>query len=128
IDQIQSGRISAAHDLSEGGLLVTVAEMLFGGDGFGVNLNLPSLGLGGRFDALLFGESQGRVVVAVQSADADALLSAAKDAEVEALDIGVVNSIGRFQASVTGNTVIDAETVELQGIWENAIPNAMDHA
>ncbi|MFP6886766.1 MAG: AIR synthase related protein, partial [Opitutales bacterium] len=128
IDQIQSGRISAAHDLSEGGLLVTVAEMLFGGDGFGVNLNLPSLGLAGRFDALLFGESQGRVVVAVQPADADALLSAAKDAEVEALDVGVVNSIGRFQASVTGKTVIDAETVELQGIWENAIPNAMDHA
>ncbi len=128
IDQIQAGRISAAHDLSEGGLLVTVAEMLFGGDGFGVNLNLPSLGSAGRLDALLFGESQGRVVVAVQPADADALLSVAKNFGVEAVILGAVNSIGRFQAAVVGKTAIDAETVELRGIWENAIPNAMGHA
>jgi phosphoribosylformylglycinamidine synthase II len=66
ISQIESGKIKAAHDLSEGGFMVCLAEMLFGDNKLGVSLSIPEAE---RLDATLFGESQGRVIVAVKPSD-----------------------------------------------------------
>ena len=74
IAQIEKGKISAAHDISEGGLLVCLAEMLFDGDGLGASLSTSELGKSGRLDALLFGESQGRALVAVRQEDREDIL------------------------------------------------------
>jgi phosphoribosylformylglycinamidine synthase len=79
ISQIQAGCVSAAHDVSEGGLLVTVAEMLFDDKTLGVDINLGSRGPSNRFDALLFGESQGRAVLAVKQESVSDVLSAARE-------------------------------------------------
>ena len=51
-----------AHDCSDGGLAVALAEMCISG---GKGLAAPALELGGRLDAALFGEAQSRVVLAV---------------------------------------------------------------
>ncbi len=57
--------LASAHDCSEGGLAVAVAECAIG-SGLGVKADLSGLRKGElRDDALLFGESQGRVVVSV---------------------------------------------------------------
>ena len=66
ITEIEAGKIIAAHDLSEGGLLVCLAEMLFGENKLGASLSIPETG---RLDATLFGETQGQVLVAVSSSD-----------------------------------------------------------
>ena len=56
---ISNESVLAAHDVSEGGLLVALAEMLFGETGLGFSLSFDSHGPSGRLDSLLFGESQG---------------------------------------------------------------------
>src|SRR5690606_6827907 len=58
---IKSGLIRSAHDISEGGLFVTLCE-----SGFNNNLGFSIATAGGiRKDAFLFGEGQSRVVVSV---------------------------------------------------------------
>jgi phosphoribosylformylglycinamidine synthase subunit PurL len=83
--EILAGRVTACHDLSDGGLLVALAEMAMAG-GRGVRLeplpaNLP-------LQAYLFGEDQARYLL--ETADPDALLGAARAAGVPARLIGMV--------------------------------------
>ncbi|MBT5911121.1 MAG: phosphoribosylformylglycinamidine synthase II, partial [Opitutae bacterium] len=128
ISQIQAGQVSAAHDVAEGGLLVTVAEMLFDDETFGVDFNLQSRGPSNRLDALLFGESQGRVVLAVKQEHVSDVLSAARETGVDAVEIGTVNRNGRFQAMVGTETVLDIDVKGLRETWRNSIPHAMNKA
>ena len=127
ISQIQAGCVSAAHDVSEGGLLVTVAEMLFDDKTLGVDINLGSRGPSNRFDALLFGESQGRAVLAVKQECVSDVLSAARENGVDAEEIGTVNRNGRFQAIVGGETVLDVDVKVLRETWEHSITHAMNN-
>jgi len=81
---IESGRIDIVHDVSDGGLLIAIAEMaMASGLGAVVAMNDASL-------PMLFGEDQGRYVIAA-SEDAAALVVAdAKKANVDAVIIGTV--------------------------------------
>jgi phosphoribosylformylglycinamidine synthase len=81
--EIVGRRISACHDLSDGGLLVGLAEMCLAG-GTGVTLKLPE-GVA-LPHAFLYGEDQGRYLVATD--DGGALLAAAQAAGVPALPLG----------------------------------------
>ncbi len=80
---IDAGRVAACHDLSGGGLLVGVAEMAMAG-GVGATVEAPQGAV--PLHAWLFGEDQGRYVLAVT--DADAVLADAKTAKVPAAVIG----------------------------------------
>ena len=63
-EQIAFGRIKAAHDISDGGLLVALAEMALSGN-LGADINIP------ESDTLLawaFGEDQARYLVQVEDA------------------------------------------------------------
>ncbi len=71
---ILAGRVRACHDVSDGGLLVAVAEMAMAGGTGAVLLAQPE---GVAAHAYWFGEDQGRYVLAVE--DADALLHEADD-------------------------------------------------
>jgi phosphoribosylformylglycinamidine synthase len=83
--EIRAGRIAACHDLSDGGLLVAVAEMaMAGGRGAALDASPGDL----PRHAWLFGEDQGRYLVEV--ADPDAALWAARQAGVAARAIGAV--------------------------------------
>jgi len=81
--RILSGEIIACHDLSDGGLLVGVAEMAMAG---GVGVTLDSAVSGMPPQAYWFGEDQGRYLVAV--AGGAALLEAAESAGVPARLLG----------------------------------------
>ena len=80
---ILAGQVHACHDVSDGGLLVAVAEMALGGD---VGATLRDAPAGVMPHGFWFGEDQARYVLAV--ADADAALAAAEDAGVPALRLG----------------------------------------
>ncbi|MFP6900674.1 MAG: AIR synthase related protein, partial [Opitutales bacterium] len=123
--QIEASRITAAHDVSEGGLLVTVAEMLFENGGLGATVSLSSRGKSGRLDTVLFGESQGRVVVALKPDAIDAFLEAASTVSVQAETLGSVTTDGFMRVTVSGESVLEVSTVKLLEVWENAIPDAM---
>ena len=81
--QILAGAVRACHDLSDGGLLVAVAEMALAGE---VGVALDSVPDGIAPHAWWFGEDQGRYLAAVP--DAPALLAAASAAGVPARLLG----------------------------------------
>lgn len=128
LDTIAAGRIAAAHDCSEGGLLVCVAEMLFGRGGsagarlsFDVASNL-------RLDAALYGESHGRAVVAVTEANAAAVVAAAKAIGVPVVELGHTIDNPRLEVHIPGRLSLGWDVDDLESLWRNAIPRRMDRA
>jgi len=83
-DLILSGLVSACHDIADGGLLVTAAEMAIGG-GIGAEIDVASGSVPAH--AWLFGEDQARYLVA--TSDPDAVIAKAMAAGVSAAKIGV---------------------------------------
>ena len=84
-EQIREGRVVACHDLSDGGLAVAATEMCLA-SGIGARISVPvdSDGLFGW----LFGEDQGRYLLAVRPADAPRLLRDARERGVVARIVG----------------------------------------
>jgi phosphoribosylformylglycinamidine (FGAM) synthase-like enzyme len=68
---IDAGYVHACHDLSEGGLAVSLAEMAFtGGLGLEVDIGKVRVTEEIREDLLLFSESNGRLLVEISPRDA----------------------------------------------------------
>jgi phosphoribosylformylglycinamidine synthase len=82
---ILAGRVTACHDISDGGLLVAVAEMALAGD-IGAEVTPPADWDKRLLPDWLYGEDQGRYLLA--TADADAVLAAAEKAKVPAAVVG----------------------------------------
>ncbi len=80
---IADGKVSAAHDLSDGGLAAALAEMAMAGK-IGAVASAP----GGDSPANWFGEDQGRYLLAIPAATADAVIASAKAAGVPAAIVG----------------------------------------
>ena len=129
---IQSGLVKSAHDCSEGGLAVCVAEscmsQLVGRETprlIGAELDLsgfkqePAL----RLDALLFGETQSRVVVTCAPLDAVKVVERAKLMGVPAMQIGKVGGDKLVVKTASGESL--APVSELHDAWWNAIARAM---
>ncbi|MHA7063182.1 phosphoribosylformylglycinamidine synthase subunit PurL [Azospirillum argentinense] len=83
---IAEGLVVSSHDIQDGGLLVTVAEMAMAG-GIGATLS----GLDGADAGTLFGEDQGRYVLAVRADKAAAVQEKAKAAGVPVSVLGKTN-------------------------------------
>jgi len=86
-DLIAAGRVTTCHDVSDGGLLVAVAEMAMAG-GIGAAIDVPTETGQRPLHGWLFGEDQGRYVVAVPEDAADTLISDAETAGIAARRIG----------------------------------------
>ena len=101
--RMADGLVGACHDVSDGGLLVAVAEMALAG-GIGADIVVPD----GKWRAhdWLFGEDQGRYVI--QTADAEAVLRAAAAAGVPAMVIG---RTGGTSLTVSGQDPISVSTL-----------------
>ena len=113
--QILAGKINAAHDISDGGLAVAIAEMAMK-SGLGAIIFAPETG---QRHAWAFGEDQGRFVVS--SADVTALIAAAQDAGIEITKIGMVRDTSELKFG-------DRDTIslnELIDVFENCIPSLM---
>ena len=82
---IRAGKVRAVHDVSDGGLLVAIAEMALAG-GIGAELQQPEPAVPGH--ALWFGEDQGRYVLAVPPLHAKDVLASARGLGLPAHTIG----------------------------------------
>jgi phosphoribosylformylglycinamidine synthase len=111
------GLLRTAHDLSEGGLGIALAEACFAGTGLGAAISLPLAG------AELFAESQARALVACSPASIDAVLRAAEEEGVPAFEIGEVG--GTALTIATDGEVVKAGVEALREIWETALPRAL---
>ncbi|TMB30919.1 MAG: phosphoribosylformylglycinamidine synthase subunit PurL [Deltaproteobacteria bacterium] len=113
-DCVRAGRLKAAHDCSDGGLAVAVAEMCFGRD-LGCRIALPASQL--RPDALLFGEDASRIVISFAPAERESVEAICKAAGAPLEDIG---QVGGPALIVEG--VLEARIADLRETWSSAIP------
>lgn len=110
---IQLGLVESAHDISEGGLAVALAEKTFGTE-FGAEVTLK-----GTAVTALFSESQSRFLVSVKQENADAFESIVQDAA----KIGNVLSNPQLVIrDENGEILIDGSVSEFQDAWKGAIP------
>lgn len=126
--QIAAGNVAAAHDLSEGGLLTTVAEMLFAPETtFGAELNLSEEQLGDRkgngLVATLFGESTARAVI--ETAQPEAVLAVANEAGVPAHVIGKLSEAPQLSVNMAASDSLSWDATALRSTWEIAIEDVM---
>jgi phosphoribosylformylglycinamidine synthase len=129
IGLIQSGLVKSAHDCSEGGLAVALAEcgisqLIARGTPrlIGAKIDLTAK-TGVRLDALLFGETQSRVVITCQPQMAVKVVERAKLMGVPAIQIGKVG--GELLTIKTAQGEFSVLTSELHDAWWNAIARAM---
>lgn len=125
LEAITAGLIRSAHDLSEGGLAVALAEACFGaGEGAGGCLvevaEVPDL----RLDAFLFGESQSRILVTVSEHHLPALHTLLDRHGVPRTVLGSVTG-DSYTVRVGGRALIDVRTRELKEKWTQAISRAL---
>jgi phosphoribosylformylglycinamidine synthase len=117
---IRSGLVRAAHDVSDGGLLVALAEMtIFSGLGADIAVQTDC-----RLDATLFGEAQSRILLGVRRGDLPALGRIAESEGVQVTDLGTVTSGG---LRVTGGQrmLVDLSVDELAKPYTTSIPAYM---
>ncbi|MCY7619003.1 MULTISPECIES: phosphoribosylformylglycinamidine synthase subunit PurL [Bacillus] len=111
---IQNGLVQSAHDVSEGGLGVALAESTFGTDGLGADIQIDL-----NSEASLFSETQSRFVVTVRPEHCEAFAAAVKDAK----EVGTVTNDGVFTVkNQEGQQWIHAAVNELERAWKGAIP------
>jgi phosphoribosylformylglycinamidine synthase len=121
---IQAGLVQSAHDCSEGGLAVTLAEMCIGGRlGAEIDLaNVPGADAMPRDDALLFSESLSRFVIEIRSGDADTFTQIT--AGVPHARIGMVASRETGLVVRRSGMALAAGVDDLERAWRGQIPAA----
>ena len=111
------GLVQSAHDCSDGGIAVTLAECAFDTGGIGIKVNLPKTV---SAVATLFGESASRAVVSVTEANLSQLEQLARELSVPMQAIGVTGG-ERLTISVADEIVLDLPVVEAEQIWSGAL-------
>ncbi len=121
---IRAGLIRSAHDCSEGGLAVALAEGCFNPAGsLGAGIDLSAAGSEQGLDQILFNESQSRIVVSSVPEDVDAVLQLLKARAVPAFRLGTVGG-DELRIKIAGET-LRWPVQEIHDDWHNAIANAL---
>ncbi|MCD6051935.1 MAG: purL [Verrucomicrobia bacterium] len=126
---IYTGDVKSAHDCSEGGLAVAIAESCISGYEArntprfrGATIDLSAFDKP-RLDAILFGEAQGRIVLSVAKINAVKVVERAKLLGVPATIIG---SVGGTDLTIkAGGQELKWPLVDLHDGWWNSIARAM---
>ncbi|HXQ24033.1 MAG TPA: phosphoribosylformylglycinamidine synthase subunit PurL [Candidatus Acidoferrales bacterium] len=119
---IAEGLVRSAHDVGEGGLAVALSECCISGPGAGVGAAIELEGAI-RPDALLFGESQSRIILSVRRRHLGRLRELATVHEVPVTVLGEVR--GR---RLVISPLIDLDLDEMRRVWTTALPRRMQAA
>jgi phosphoribosylformylglycinamidine synthase II len=113
--------LQSAHDCSDGGLSVAISESLFKNE-LGAEIHLA-----GQVSeaALLFGESQSRVVISVSSSNLDQVKELLARFAVPYQVAGAVTTKNELVVTYNGNELIRAAVNELSQIWKGSLPCIM---
>ncbi|HEY1235883.1 MAG TPA: phosphoribosylformylglycinamidine synthase subunit PurL, partial [Candidatus Binatia bacterium] len=114
IEAIEQAVLCSAHDVSDGGMAVALAECCIGGEKpLGVRIESREMIRG---DALLFSESQSRIIVSVKEENLDKLREIAARHAVPMQVIGTVGGT-RF----VFQPLVQVSVEELKGIWSSGL-------
>jgi phosphoribosylformylglycinamidine synthase II len=119
---IGEGLLESAHDCSEGGLAVALAESCFESGGLGCCVDLPPVDAPAdlRGAATLFSESATRVVASVRKDDRGRVLALARELGVPVQVIGETGG-ARLTIAAGGHTEIDCPVSEAENAWSTGL-------
>jgi phosphoribosylformylglycinamidine synthase len=125
LEMIQQGLIKSAHDCSEGGLAVALAECCISSpDLLGANIKLD---VNIRSDALLFGESQSRIVVTTQKKDLETLKEIASQHKIPFVEIGRVGGQKlKISLGSDENVLINLPVAKMVDLYDHSIERIME--
>jgi phosphoribosylformylglycinamidine synthase II len=112
-DAASAALLASAHDCSDGGIAVTLAECCFESGGVGATVALQNT-------VELFSESASRIVVSVDASKEQEMLSRAAAAGVPARRIGTTGG-SRLVIAVAGQKVVDVAIAEAETVWATAL-------
>jgi len=119
LDMIRSGIVRSAHDCSDGGLAVALAECCVSSPRhLGAKIKLDQ---NMRPDVILFGESQSRIIISAKSGDLPKVQKIAGDHQVPLSAIGKVEG-----GNLKIEGMIDLPVKELADVYEKAIERIME--
>ncbi len=112
---VTTGLSESAHDLSDGGLAVALAESSFGPANIGAKIELDS-GLAPEF--LLFHEGPSRILLS--TAEPEKVEQIAREFDIEAVRIGVTIE-GRLEVHNRSQLLLASPVADLRNVWENSL-------
>jgi phosphoribosylformylglycinamidine synthase II len=124
------GSVQSAHDISDGGLAVTLAESCFAAfsSGIGAGLAPPAFGATlhlndnpDHSEHALFNERGARAVVSVTPSKLAAVLATARQYNVAAHELGQVTRGDAFRIEHNGRAMIDSSIETLRDAWANSL-------
>ena len=121
VELIGAGLVESAHDCSEGGLAVALAECSFA-KGVGCRIDVSSNRLAPEF--VLFGEDASRIVVSCDPASTARIKEVAVKHRISA-DILGETVPGSLEIKVEGRPLVSARVAELRDAYENALEQAL---
>ncbi|KAF0123258.1 MAG: phosphoribosylformylglycinamidine synthase, partial [bacterium] len=115
LEAIQKGIIKSAHDCSEGGIAVALAECCFSGPKFNRGAKV-TISENIRGDCLLFGESQSRIIISLDKGNLDHFKEIA---EKNKAPFRIIGRVGGERLVI--NELIDCSVETLKQRWKRAI-------
>ncbi len=116
---VRAGHVESAHDLSDGGLAVALAESSFGSENIGADVHLDS---DLNPELLLFHEGPSRILVS--ASNPQKIFEIARQKNVQAVEIGATLE-SRVVIRNRGRILIDSTIVDLKNIWANALEHLL---
>jgi len=117
IKMIQAGLLDSAHDISEGGIAVTLAECAFA-MGIGFQVNLPALDF--PAESVLFGEDASRIIVSCDFKHLGRIKSIASEFGLSSEQIGSTVS-EQAEIRLDGKVAVSSTISELRNAYEGVI-------
>jgi len=121
VETAQAGLLESAHDCSEGGIAVTLAESAFA-KGIGMKVDLISQGLPAEF--VLFGEDASRVVISCDRGNLSGIQQVAVKYGLSSEIIGDTVS-EQVEIKLDGRLAVSATVAELREVYEGALEAAL---
>ena len=113
LEAIQAGLVQSAHDVSEGGIAVALAEKTFSANGLGIQVTVT-----GSATTALFAESQSRFILTVKAEKAALFEAIVKDAQ----KIGTVTEDAKLTINGETGVLVEGTVEEFRSAWKGAIP------
>ncbi len=123
LNSIKKELILSCHDVSEGGIAVSLSEMCIGGD-IGCEVDITNVGESLRSDFKLFSESNTRWIVEIKKDKQKEFEKILKESNTPYLKIGKTKN-EKLLINDNGSNVLDQKIDNLRNIWKNTIWDVM---
>jgi phosphoribosylformylglycinamidine synthase II len=114
--------LHSAHDISDGGLAVTLAESCFASNNLSAAIALESAA---PAEFVLFGERGARAVISCTPGNLARVLESAGQCKVAARELGTIG--GEFRIQLNGKPAIEVSVSSLRDAWANSLERALQN-